>query len=110
MEKGIKGYLIKSLNGMALGLFSSLIIGLILKQIGDYSGLESLSRFGQIAQFLMGPAIGASVAYSIGAPPLGIFASIAVGAIGAGTISLGEAGTFVVKVGEPSGSFVAVLI
>ena len=57
-------YLTKVLNGMALGLFSSLIIGLILKQIGVYTGLNFLSHYGQIAQWMMGPAIGAGVAYS----------------------------------------------
>ena len=48
---------------------------------------------------LMGPAIGAGVAYSVGAPPLGIFASVVTG-FGAGTISLAD-GAALVKVGEP---------
>ncbi len=105
-----KEYITKALNGMALGLFSSLIIGLILKQIGDYTHLESLTRFGKMAQFLMGPAIGAGVAFSVKAPPLGIFASIITGAIGAGTIASGGEGIFTVSIGEPVGAFVAALI
>lgn len=105
-----KEYITKALNGMALGLFSSLIIGLILKQIGDYTELEALTRFGKVAQFLMGPAIGAGVAYSVKAPPLGIFASIITGAIGAGTVESSEAGAFILKIGEPVGAFVAALI
>ena len=103
-------YITQALNGMALGLFSSLIIGLILKQIGEYAHIESLTRFGQVAQFLMGPAIGAGVAFSVKAPPLGIFASIVTGAIGAGTIAPGEGGAFLIKVGEPVGAFVAALL
>lgn len=103
-------YITQALNGMALGLFSSLIIGLILKQIGEYAGIESLTAFGRVAQFLMGPAIGAGVAFSVKAPPLGIFACIAAGAIGAGTIAPNESGVFVAKVGEPVGAFVAALI
>ncbi|TCO71021.1 PTS transporter subunit IIC [Marinisporobacter balticus] len=103
-------YSTKALNGMALGLFSSLIIGLIIKQIGDYTGIEALIKFGKVAQFLMGPAIGAGVAFSVGAPPLGIFASIVTGAIGAGTIASGEAGAFIIKIGEPVGAFVAGVI
>ncbi|QEK10914.1 PTS sugar transporter subunit IIC [Crassaminicella thermophila] len=103
-------YITKALNGMALGLFSSLIIGLILKQVGDYAGLEALVKFGKMAQFVMGPAIGAGVAFSIGAPPLGIFACIVTGAIGAGTIASSEGGTFIVKIGEPVGAFVAALV
>lgn len=110
MKGNFREYITKALNGMALGLFASLIIGLILKQIGDYSNIESLVIFGQTAQFLMGPAIGAAVAYSVGAPPLGIFASIVAGTIGAGTIASGEGGAFIVKVGEPAGSFIAALL
>lgn len=104
-----KDYMTKALNGMALGLFSSLIIGLILKQIGDYIGIEALIHFGKIAQLVMGPAIGAGVAYSIGAPPLGIFACIVTGAIGAGTITSSE-GVFMVEIGEPVGAFIASVI
>lgn len=110
MKKGFREYITKALNGMALGLFASLIIGLILKQIGDFSGIDELITFGKVAQFMMGPAIGAAVAYSVGASPLGIFASVVAGAIGAGTIASGEGGAFIVKIGEPAGSFIAALI
>ncbi|MBM7614678.1 PTS transporter subunit IIC [Alkaliphilus hydrothermalis] len=107
----LRDYITKALNGMALGLFSSLIIGLILKQIGDNFNIEFLVRFGSIAQVLMGPAIGAGVAYAIGAPSLAIFASIVTGAIGAGTFPPVETGGFLVKLpGEPVGAFVAALV
>ena len=89
-QGSIKDYFIRVLNGMALGLFSSLIIGLILKQIGTLAQLEALVSFGSVAQFMMGPAIGAAVAYSVGAPPLGIFAATVTGAIGAGTVKQGD--------------------
>lgn len=106
----IREYFTKALNGMALGLFSSLIIGLILKQIGEIFNITALISFGQIAQFVMGPAIGAGVAYAIGAPSLAIFASIVTGAIGAGTIFQGETGAFMIRIGEPAGAFVAALV
>lgn len=105
MEK-LRDYLIKVLNGMALGLFSSLIIGLILKQIGTVLNIESLIAFGNISQFMMGPAIGAGVAFSLGAPPLSIFAATVVGAIGAGTVDANAT----VKIGEPVGALVSSLI
>lgn len=105
----VKEYFIKVFNGMALGLFSSLIIGLIIKQLGTLMKIDLIVNFGQIAQYVMGPAIGAGVAYSINASPLGIFASIVTGAIGAGTIAI-TGGDIVVKVGEPVGAFVAALI
>lgn len=106
----IREYFTKALNGMALGLFSSLIIGLILKQIGEQANIPLLVSFGQVAQFLMGPAIGAGVAFAVGAPSLGIFASITTGTIGANTVFLTEAGIYSIKIGEPVGAFVAALI
>ncbi|MFW6035071.1 MAG: PTS transporter subunit IIC [Halothermotrichaceae bacterium] len=105
----LKDYLVKVLNGMALGLFASLIIGLILKQIGTYLNIESLTQFGIIAQNLMGPAIGAGVAHSIGVSPLGIFAAIITGAIGAGTIEVLPSGVLGLHIGEPVGALVASL-
>ncbi|MTI70108.1 MAG: PTS sugar transporter subunit IIC [Firmicutes bacterium] len=108
-ENVIRDYIVKVLNGMALGLFASLIIGLILKQIGTKLGITILSDFGQIAQYMMGPAIGAGVAYSVKTSPLGIFASIITGAIGAGTIST-EEGMAVINIGEPVGALVASLL
>lgn len=108
-KSSIQDYLVKVLNGMALGLFSSLLIGLIIKQLGTLLNYEILVIFGTIAQKLMGPAIGAGVAYSVGAPPLGIFASVVAGAIGAGSISL-EGGSAIINTGEPVGAFVAALI
>lgn len=106
----IKNYMIKTLNGMALGLFASLIIGLILKQIGTLTNLDFLIELGQVAQYLMGPAIGAAVAYSVKASPLGIFSAIVVGAVGAGTFQLGDSGLYMVRIGEPLGAFIAALI
>lgn len=108
-KEGIRDYFVKVLNGMALGLFSSLLIGLITKQVGTLFGFQALVTFGNIAQKLMGPAIGAGVAYSVGAPPLGIFASVAVGAIGAGSIAF-DGGTAIINTGEPVGAFVSALV
>ncbi len=104
----VKKYIIEVLNGMALGLFASLIIGLILKQIGMYSGWELLANFGQVAQYMMGPAIGAGVAFAVGASPLGIFASIITGAMGAGTVKFAGAGAML-TIGEPVGALLAAL-
>ena len=108
-ERGIKGYFIRVLNGMALGLFASLLIGLIIKQVGTFFDLETLIRFGNISQRLMGPAIGAGVAFRVGAPPLGIFSALVVGAIGAGSITF-EGPTAIISIGEPVGAFIASLI
>lgn len=106
---GIQNYFVKVLNGMALGLFASLLIGLIIKQVGTLMDQRLLIDFGNLAQRLMGPAIGAGVAYSVNAPALGIFASVVTGAIGAGSISF-DGATAVINIGEPVGAFIAALV
>jgi uncharacterized membrane protein len=106
--KGLREYLVRVFNGMAWGLFSSLLIGLIIKQLGTLIGNDLLINFGNVAQKLMGPAIGAGVAYSVGASPLGIFSSVVVGAIGAGSISF-DGATAIINTGEPVGAFVSAL-
>jgi uncharacterized protein len=100
-KKGVhlsaKVYFVDALSYMALGLFGSLIIGLIIKTIGVQLGLPFFTEMGTLAMSLMGPAIGAAVAYGLGAPPLVLFAAVVTGAAGA-------------TLGGPAGSFVAALI
>ena len=60
-KKILSNIFIDGLSGMALGLFSTLIIGTILKQIGDLMGGtygHYLSAFAVIAQRLTGAGIG----------------------------------------------------
>ncbi len=108
-NNNVRDYFVKVLNGMAYGLFASLLIGLIIKQIGTLINVEALVAFGNMAQKLMGPAIGVGVAYSVGAPPLGIMASVAVGALGAGSISF-DGTLAIINTGEPVGAFVSALV
>lgn len=108
-EKGIGDYIVSVLNGMAQGLFSSLIIGLIIKQIGTYAGLGWLASFGQVAQCLTCPAIGIGVAYSIGAKGLALFAAATAGTIGGGAITIAETGAVAIASGEPLGACIAAL-
>lgn len=105
----IRDYFIKVLNGMAWGLFSSLLIGLIIRQIGMLTGISQLVTFGSVAQRMMGPAIGVGVAYALKAPALVIMSCVAVGAIGAGAVSFN--GTVAaIGIGEPVGAFAAALL
>ena len=101
-------FVVAVLNGMAQGLFSSLIIGLIILQIGNYTGLDILVRFGQIAEYMTGPAIGIGVAASVKAPNLALFSSAAAGAIGARTITFLDGGMSF-ALGEPLGACIAAL-
>lgn len=105
----MKNYIIKVLNGMALGLFSSLLIGLILKQVGVLIDWKLLISFGDMAQKLMAPAIGAGVAYSLNAPGLVIFSAMIAGAIGGGAVNTVD-GKTLLSIGEPVGAFVSSLV
>jgi len=100
-RKGItlspKVYFIDALSYMALGLFSSLIIGLIIQTIGKQLHIDMFVELGSVAMGLMGPAIGVAVAYCLQAPPLVLFSSIIGGALGA-------------QLGGPAGSFIVALI
>lgn len=109
-KQWFKEYLIDTLGSMALGLFSSLIVGLILDQIGKILGIGMLVDLGRVAKFLMGPAIGIAVAYGRKAPALAVFSSAVTGAIGAGTVFLNSLNQYGITVGEPMGAFIAALI
>ncbi|MBI9095496.1 MAG: PTS sugar transporter subunit IIC [Sphaerochaeta sp.] len=106
----VTAYMVKVLNGMAQGLFASLIIGLIIKQVGLYLDSDVIMQIGQIAQYMMGPAIGVGVALSVGAPPLAVFASAVVGAVGAGTFVFDASLLSKVIIGEPVGALLASLV
>ena len=69
-------YFIKALNGMAYGFFCSLIIGTILKQLGNFINIPQLVTWGETATYLMGPAIGVAIAYTIDAKGLNLIAAI----------------------------------
>ncbi|MFW6301262.1 MAG: PTS transporter subunit IIC [Bacillota bacterium] len=107
--KKIQKYLVKVLNGMALGLFSSLIIGLIISQLGELLNINMLIRFGKISQLLMGPAIGVGIAYSLNLKGLGLYSSLVTGALGAGTVELVNS-TANIQIGEPVGALIAAVI
>jgi uncharacterized protein len=93
IDLSLKTYAVTGLSYMALGLFSSLIIGLIIRTAGEQFEVEFLVAAGQLAMDMMGPAIGVAVAYGLKAPPLVLFASAAAGAFGAA--EGGPAGAYV---------------
>lgn len=83
IEFSVQRYGVEALNFMALGLFASLIVGLILKSAGTWLALPWLVEAGAQAQAAMGAAVGVGVAYALKAPPLVLFASVATGMAGA---------------------------
>lgn len=101
IEPSVHTYFITALSYMALGLFSSLIIGLIMQTAGDAGvdagiPLQWLADIGGIAMSLAGPAIGVAVAYGLKAPRLVLFAAVFSGAIGYDLA--GPAGSFLAAV------------
>lgn len=92
-------YFVDALSYMALGLFSSLLIGLIIKTIGTQLSIASFIELGSFAMDskVVGAAIGIAVAYALKAPPLLLFGAVFVGAFGN-------------QVGGVAGSYFAVLV
>ncbi len=83
MARKKENYIVKTLNGMAYGFFASLIVGTILKQVGQLLNIEMIVNLGTTASSLMGPAIGVGVAYVIEAKGLNMICAVVAGAIGA---------------------------
>ncbi len=109
-SKQISTYIVKVLQGMAHGLFASLIIGLIIKQFGLWIHSSSVIQLGQVAMSMMGPSIGVGVALSVASVPLAVFSSAVSGAIGAGTFLFDGGVITAVVVGEPVGALLASLV
>lgn len=84
-EQLARRYFFDALSAMALGLFSSLIIGLIISQLSKIPGLDILAPIGSALSAsspVTGCAIGVAIAWSLKVKPLVLFSSAAVGAIG----------------------------
>ena len=120
LQKIVNRYLIQGLNGMALGLFCTLIVGLILKQIGGLLNGNIgafITSIGVLATFCTGAAIGVGTSYVMEMPRMVVFSSAVTGFIGAnaaaaaaGTL-IQEGGTVLLSgPGDPLGAFLAVLV
>jgi len=79
-----KRYVIDAMSAMALGLFSSLIIGTILDQMGKIPYLGILREFAAVAMspYVVGTAIGLAVASGLNAAKLALFSAAVCGAVG----------------------------
>ncbi len=80
-SKKVLNYFIKTLNGMAYGLFSTLIIGVIIRQIGSLTGLVMLQNLATALMSFMGIGIGLGVAYSLDLSGLKLIAGAVAGGI-----------------------------
>lgn len=102
-------YLSDSLNGMAQGLFCSLIMGVFFKQIGYYFDIKLMGIFGQFAQYMLGPAIAVGTAVALKANTLGILSALIAGFIGSGGVLL-NGNQFILKIGDPISAYLAAII
>ena len=90
-----KRYGIDALGAMAQGLFCSLLIGTIVKTLGQQLSIPFLVEVGGYCSAMSGPAMACAIGYALQAPPLVLFSLATVGyaanALGSTTLS-GTAG------------------
>lgn len=103
MKTYLHRWIIEALSYMALGLFGSLIIGLILETLGGQTlllqlDLSFLSEIGKVAMSVTGAAIGVAIAYGLGAKPLIVFSCVIVGTLGYTTFEGGPVGAYIATV------------
>ena len=88
-------YCIDALGAMAQGLFCSLLIGTIVKTLGQQFSLPFLVEVGNYCSAMSGPAMAIAIGYALQAPPLVLFSLATVGyaanALGSTTL-MGTAG------------------
>ncbi len=93
-------YIVDAMSSMALGLFSSLIIGLIISQISQIPGLQFMQPYAQMVSAsspVVGAAIGGAIAYGLKVKPLVVFSSAVTGALG-------------YQLGGPVGAYLAAVV
>ena len=113
VKKWLQEIFIDGLSGMALGLFSTLIIGTIIAQLGSLVGGSMgayLIAISNVAKTITGAGIGVGVASKYKEGPLVTVSAAVAGMIGAfpGVTQMEAYGLG--KPGEPLGAFVAALV
>ena len=99
INRYFKTYVVDALSYMAMGLFCSLILGLIIKQIALIPGLDFLADIAALLQSapVVGGSIGMAIAYGLKCAPLVTISAVAVGALG-------------YKFGGPIGAYLASIV
>lgn len=113
IKKYLNRLFIDGLSGMAYGLFSTLIIGTIICQIGALVGNNTIGTYltamGSVAKTITGAGIGVGVAVKLKASPLTTVSAAVAGMVGAfPNVSL-EAFKMGAP-GEPLGAFIAAYV
>ncbi len=80
LKKYAKRYGIDAMGAMAQGLFASLLIGTIIKTLGQQLGIDFLTVIGgDYASAMAGPAMACAIGYALHADPLVLFSLITAG-------------------------------
>ena len=79
IEISAKRYGIDALGAMAQGLFCSLLIGTIIKTLGQQLSMPFLAEMGGFATAMAAPAMAIAIGYALKADPLVLFSLAAVG-------------------------------
>lgn len=100
IKKLFRKYIVDALSNMALGLFCSLILGLIIGQLAKIPGLDFLSFISEALSSkspLVGACIGLAIANGLKTDPLVLISSAITGALG-------------YSFGGPVGSYLSVIL
>ena len=79
IEISVKRYGVDALGAMAQGLFCSLLIGTIIKTLGQQLGVSFLVDIGTYASAMSGPAMAVAIGYALKADPMVMYSLAAVG-------------------------------
>lgn len=108
VKEYLKKYFVTAMGAMAQGLFATLLIGTIIKTLGNYTHLEFLIEIANFASAATGMAIGVAIAFSLKADMLVVLCSAVVGQMG---YALGANITDELHyTAGPAGAFFAVII
>ena len=126
--KNAKGILMKTTNGMSIGLFGTLIIGTVIALFAKIPGLEQLNSWASIIQGLMGAGIGLGVGLALKRDGITIVTLMAAGFVGnyawewlafkkivSNGVSLGMGGEVGVQftvnsIGDPISCYISVML
>ncbi len=103
----VKEFLMTTTNGMAIGLFGTLIIGVIIEQFSKIDGLGTLKDFALLIQSLMGAGIGLGVALSLKKEGVAVVTLMAAGMAGTLIFSFSEGAFELTK--DPLSAYVCTL-
>ncbi len=85
LTRFFKRYFIDAMSAMAMGLFSSLIIGLILSQLAKLPGLSFIAPLTEVlaaSSPVVGAAIGVAIAWGLKCDGMVVFSCAGAGAVG----------------------------